>query len=424
MQKQINKYRLHYKAKGGKTYWVHSHISQKTADYVWRAFYAFFYHGGKEIHFSKWSEFTTISSKSAASGIIYRGNGIIEINKMVIKAVMDKKDRYGYQQEALKRPVRFCSLSRKWYANGWKYFLQLTLDGKPPMKIDPNTGELIHALGSGRVGHDIGTQTLASCGESNVQLIELADRVKPIDSQLRRINRAMDRSRRATNPQMFDAAGCAIPINKLPKDCLTERNTRCWYKSKRYLQLEGIRRELYRRQAELRAQQHHELANQLLAFGDVHFIEEMRFRALAKKSKEDKVNAKGKHRRKKRFGKSISNKAPASFVTILKQKVENAGGACIKVDTIHMKASQFNHLTETYTKKNLSQRWNIMPDGKHIQRDLYSAFLIMNVNDTYNAADVQRCNNTYPRFIQLHDAEIERLKTIFMPSSAGIQRTV
>lgn len=100
----------------------------------------------------------------------------------------------------------------------------------------------------------------------------------------------------------------------------------------------------------------------------------MRFRSLAKKSKEDKVNSKGKRRSKKRFGKSISNKAPASFVTILKHKVETLGGTFIKVETARMKASQFNHITETYTKKNLSQRWNTMPDGKHIQRDLYSAF--------------------------------------------------
>lgn len=418
---QIVKYRSHYKAKGRSSSLVNSHIAQKIANSVWKSFESFFYKNGKEVHFSKWSEFTAISAKSVKSGIMYRGNGIIQIHNMVLKASIDKKDRYGYQQEALKRKVRFCSISRRWYANGWKYFLQLTLDGKPPVKIDPDTGESLHAIGCGRVGHDIGTQTLASCSEMNVQLVELADKVKPIDRQLRRINRAMDRSRRATNPQMFNDKGTPVSIDQLPSECLTSRNTRRWKKSKRYLRLEGIRRELYRKQQELREQQHHELANKLLAFGDTHFIEEMRFRSLAKKAKEDKVNSKGKHRRKKRFGKSISNKAPASFVTILKHKVETLGGTFIKVETARMKASQFNHITETYTKKNLSQRWNTMPDGKCIQRDLYSAFLIMNANDTYDQADVSRCSETYPIFVELHDMEVERLKHILMPTSTGVK---
>ena len=101
----------------------------------------------------------------------------------------------------------------------------------------------------------------------------------------------------------------------------------------------------------------------------------MRFRALAKRAKETKTNHKGKFVSKKRFGKSICNKAPSLFVKTLERKVLNAGGSFKAVDTFSVKASQFNHLTETFTKKNLSKRWNTMPDGTKVQRDLYSAFL-------------------------------------------------
>ena len=106
----------------------------------------------------------------------------------------------------------------------------------------------------------------------------------------------------------------------------------------------------------------------------------MRFRALAKRAKEAKTNSNGKFVSKKRFGKSVSNKAPALFVKTLERKVVGAGGSFQKVDTFSVKASQFNHLTETFTKKNLSKRWNTMPDGMKVQRDLYSAFLIQNVD--------------------------------------------
>ena len=147
----------------------------------------------------------------------------------------------------------------------------------------------------------------------------------------------------------------------------------------------------------------------------------MRFHALAKKAKEAKKNKDGKNISRKRFGKSIANKAPAAMVNILAQKVEQAGGTFQKVDTFKVKASQYNHLTQTYTKKALSKRWNVMPDGKRIQRDLYSAFLIKNVNKSLTKPDNRRCKPGYPAFVKLHDKEIERLSNMFTPISMGIR---
>lgn len=421
-EKRINKYRLHYRSKGKTSCVVPSHVAQKLAASVWDMFEDFFYGSGKTVSFSKWTEFTTISGKNAGAGIIYhKGDSYIRINGMKLQILWNKHDRYGYETEAMKRELRFCNITRRWYANGWKYFVQFVLVGVPPTKITPETGEELHPLGKGRVGHDIGTQTLASVGDKNVQLVELASDIQKIEGQFRRINRAMDRSRKATNPQMFDARGRVIPKDKLPQECLTCYGARRWNKSKRYLRLESERRALYRQQADMRLQKHRELANQLLAFGDEHYIEEMRFRALAKKAKEAKKNKDGKNISRKRFGKSIANKAPAMMVNILTSKVEQAGGTFQKVDTFKMKASQYNHLTQTYTKKALSKRWNVMPDGKRIQRDLYSAFLIKNVNKSLTKPDNRRCKPGYPAFVKLHDKEIERLSSMFTPISMGIR---
>ena len=421
-EKRINKYRLHYKSKGKTNNVVPSQVAQKLAASVWKMFQDFFYGSGKGIAFSKWSEFLTISGKSASTGIMYHPHdNYIRINGMKLQILWSKHDRHGYETEAMKHELRFCNITRRWYANGWKYFVQFVLVGVPPTKIIPETGEELHPLGKGRVGHDIGTQTLASVGDKNVQLVELASGIQKIDNQLHRINRAMDRSRRATNPLMFDARGRVVPTDKLPQECLTRYGTRRWNKSKRYLCLEGERRALYRQQTDMRLQKHRELANQLLAFGNEHYIEEMRFRALAKKAKEAKKNKDGKNISRKRFSKSIANKAPAAMVTILAQKVEQAGGTFQKVDTFKVKASQYNHLTQTYTKKALSKRWNVMPDGKRIQRDLYSAFLIKNVNKSLTKPDNRRCKPGYPAFVKLHDKEIKRLSSIFTPSSMGIR---
>lgn len=162
-----------------------------------------------------------------------------------------------------------------------------------------------------------------------------------------------------------------------------------------------------------------------MGFGSQHFIEEMRFRGLAKRAKETKINDKGKFMRKKRFGKSISNKAPASFVTILERKVVSAGGTFQKVNTFTVKASQLNHITETYTKKNLSKRWNTISDGTKVQRDLYSGFLIMNVDDSLGKVDIHLCNETYEQFLKLHNEEVKRIEATIgvTPRSMGIKHT-
>ena len=48
-----------------------------------------------------------------------------------------------------------------------------------------------------------------------------------------------------------------------------------------------------------------------------------------------------------------------------------------QVNTQTFKASQYNHFTDEYIKKELSNRWNNF-DGIKVQRDLYSAFLLKN----------------------------------------------
>ncbi|MEA1975724.1 MAG: hypothetical protein U9N10_09315 [Bacillota bacterium] len=45
-------------------------------------------------------------------------------------------------------------------------------------------------------------------------------------------------------------------------------------------------------------------------------------------------------------------------------------------------------------------------DGKKIQRDLYSAFLIMNVKPNLKEIDRDLCNKHYEEFLENHNKEI------------------
>ena len=173
------------------------------------------------------------------------------------------------------------------------------------------------------------------------------------------------------------------------------------------------------------SQMHRRMANQLLAMGNEFYVEDMRWKALAKRTKETRRNKKGKILSKTRYGKSIANKAPAMFLAILEQKVIASGGSFQRIVTWKAKASQFSHETGKCNKKKLSQRWHYLEDGTKVQRDLYSAFLIQHTNKNLESFNLRICEKDFPIFLKMHQEEIERLQSLDkrMPSSMGIKKT-
>ena len=97
------------------------------------------------------------------------------------------------------------------------------------------------------------------------------------------------------------------------------------------------------------------------------------------------------------------------LLTIIDRKLRYYGEKLIEINTSEARASQFNHFDGTYKKKSLSQRWNDF-DGLKIQRDMYSAFLIMNINDNLKSFNIDKCNERFENFYRLHNLEVERLK--------------
>jgi len=117
----------------------------------------------------------------------------------------------------------------------------------------------------------------------------------------------------------------------------------------------------------------------------------------------------GKINNKKRFGKSLAKKAPAKLIEIINRKLNYLEKEILKINTWKVKASRYNHIEDKYIKKKLNERWNII-DGNKIQRDLYSAFLILNVKNDLETIDKELCNKNYKKFKENHDKEINRIK--------------
>ncbi|WP_176448537.1 hypothetical protein [Lentibacillus sp. CBA3610] len=245
---------------------------------------------------------------------------------------------------------------------------------------------------------DIGTSTLAVSSLTKAALFNLAEQVQEISRDIRLVQRKMDRSRRAMNPQNFN------------RDGTIKQGKKTWIFSNHYRKYRVRLKELHRKQAVIRKLSHRTLANELLTLGDYFYTETMHFKALQKRKQNTERSGKtGKYVRKKRFGKTLGNRAPAMFITILREKVKRLGGTFAEVNTQKFKASQYCHVKNIYSKKLLSQRWHVIDDNTKLQRDLYSAFLLMNANKSGTRPDRSKCKETFPLFKNLHDQAIRAI---------------
>lgn len=384
---------------------------------VWVAFDKLFHGNGKAVHFRRHGELNSlrgysVAGKSGGVEIIFRET-YIEWKGLKLPIKLDPNN--DYEQQMLQYRVKYCRIIRKPGKNKNHWYVQLSLEGKPVVKYSKDTGEVLHPIGSGAVGIDIGPQTIAYVSESEVVLKELADKVKNIEREKRIIQRKLDRSRRATNPDNY------APDGTIKRGVKLTRN-----KSKRYQKFQKQLAFIQHRQADLRKRQHNELANHLLTLGDRFYIEDMAWPALTRRAKNTEISEKtGRFKRKKRFGKSVGNKAPATLTNLLDLKLKSRGlEGVVKVDT-KVRASQYNHMTDDYHKKELRERWNNMPDGRRIQRDLYSAFLLQHMNQSLDGFDKEALQQDFEHFTELHDQCIEKLrqepKTL---ASMGIVRRV
>lgn len=375
---------------------IDSHTAQRIASNLWKAYEKPFYGNGEYIHYKGYGFLNSLEGNSNAQGIRFRNNEILW-NRLKIPVVIDYNNYY--ENQALKLEIAYCRIIRKFVRKKYKYYVQIVFKRTPPIKVDNETGEVKHYIGEGDVGIDIGTSTIAYSSSTDVKILELADRVQNIEDEKRRLLRKMDRSRRATNPNNYNEDGT------IKKQC---NKKMVWNKSNHYVKCQNKLKELYRKQVDVRKYQHECLANQIISLGDNIYVEKMNFQGLAKRSIKTEKNENGRFKRKKRFGKSIGNRAPSMLLGIIDRKLSYYGKRLIKIDTWSAKASQFNHFDGTYNKKKLSQRWNDF-NGVKVQRDLYSAFLIMNTADDLKSFDIDKCNERFNNFYRLHNLEVERL---------------
>jgi hypothetical protein len=382
---------------------IGSFEAQKLATRAFQAVEKLHFGKSKKVHFKNNTDDISVENKSNKTGLRYADGNILwgdkptkknpkPKNRLSMPVSLKPNDEYAHL--ALMDKTKYVRLLKREVRGKVRYFVQLIQEGYPPTKRNRK----ISNDETKRVGIDIGTSTIAISSEENVQLQELAPGCENDERKLRRIQRKMDRSKRSTNPTNFN------------ENRTVKKGKLTWIYSKKYEKLRKERKELYRKITVQRKMSHENLANEILSLGSDVRVETMRFQSLQKRAKTTTRNKQnGKINRKKRFGKSLSNRAPAMLLTIIERKLGYQSRTLKKIDTYATRASQFNHITGKYYKKQLSERWNDFGEFL-IQRDLYSAFLIGNTNETLNSVDVDLCNTQWDEFVKLHHCEVERLR--------------
>ena len=268
-------------------------------------------------------------------------------------------------------PIKYARLVRRGVQSerpggryeGHRYCVQLIVEGTPHQKKK-------HTIGTDVVGLDLGPSTIAIVPqEGEAQLLPLCEELKPNARAKRRLERKLDRQRRANNPQNYDDKG---RIKKHGKG----RRQLVWKNSKGYL---ATRRRLAHQERKLAAHRkslHGRLVHEII-----------------------------------RRGNTI---VPRSSPT------KPGRSSMARVWDVTLQGCQ------SYVKKPLSQRWHHCACGiGPVQRDLYSAWLAVHLHasdtipsiaqDSWEGADLRLLGSGAALAQRAKDGQA-------LPRSVGIPR--
>jgi transposase len=337
----------HIRASGYLDGLIDSHTAQTLATRAFKACEAYAVGLRGRPRFKRCGEIASIEGKGPSSPLQWKDDHLVwggkrRDRRMVLRPIFDKLDKAGVQAHALSGRVKFVRLVRKSIKGRTRFFVQLVCEGQALQRFEARDET---------AAIDLGPSTAAIVAPGRAALVSFLPEIQEDLKAKRRLQRSMDRSRRATNPQCFNDNGTWRPGSRIQAV------------SSRYKALRNQHAEQERAMAARRDRAHGRLANIVLRdFGRVVNTERL-----------------SKQAWQKMWGRRMKATAPAMFMEKVSRKAENAGGSLVEFNAARFKLSQYDHTQQDFLKKPLSQRWHVLRDGSGqvVQRDLYSAYLAL-----------------------------------------------
>ena len=337
----------HYAVEIRRSCWIRDHldvhVAQKLGTRAYQSARRVLFGKARRVRFKGKNQMDTVEGKSNEAGIRWR-EGFVIWKGLVLPAIIDLEDLVV--RHALSRRVKYVRLVRRKINGRNRFYAQLICEGTPYQKP-------ANALGEGVVGIDAGPSTIARVNSKEAVLSRFCEELAKKEAEIRRLQRKMDRSLRANNPENYNPDGT---VKEGPKR---------WKKSKTYLKTQARLAEIWRKLSAHRRSLIGRMVNETLRMGNVFKFEKLSYRALQGV-----------------FGKSVNTRAPGKYFQELTRKAESAGGKVLKFPTrLKVKGTKTYVGLSSYCicgerkKKSLSERWHICSCGVKCQRDLYSAYL-------------------------------------------------
>jgi hypothetical protein len=346
-----------------------SNTQQKLATRAFKAVERVLFGKAKDVRFKVSTRFRSVEGKTNKQGIIWKGN-YLSWSGLKLRAIINYENEVV--RHGLAAKVKYCRLIRRELNGKRRWFVQLVLEGTPYQKPQ-------NYVADGLVGLDLNVSNIAFVADNHADLLPFADKVQTFQSQITALQRKMQRSQRASNPNNYEADFKARKGRKVIIKKGKVKKGKCqWKNTSNYRKAAQKKRELERRKAAYAKSQNRRVVNEILRHG--------------KYIKTENVSVKGWQRR---YGKAICAKSPGFVQSELIRKAEKAGGSVIKFSTQKTALSQ-THLNGRRIKKSLSERVHQDVTGISVHhRDLFSAFLSRYINQ--DKLSLQDALNEYPR---------------------------
>ena len=223
-----------------------SHVIQKLATRAYGAANRLLLGRAKRVRFKGKAQLDSVEGKVNTKGLRWCENRV-EWLGLVLPGLLKKDDLA--QAHGLACPVKYVRLVRRKLGERHRFYAQLVCEGMPYRKPQ-------HRLGQGIVGLDLGPERHRRGRRAGGVAPALLPGGDPNWHHLRRLERHLDRQRRANNPEHYDERG------------RVKKGRKRWKVSKRQRKVQAQRREVYRKLAATRKRSHGQLAHRVLALGD------------------------------------------------------------------------------------------------------------------------------------------------------------
>ena len=302
----------------------------------------------------------------------------------------------------MRHRVKYCRIVRKAINGRYVYFLQLICEGSAPVKLIP---------GKCMTGIDEGISTCAYVSDSKAEFFVLADGMERYEKEIAKWNAIYDRRRRLANP------GCYKEDGTIKKGAKFKNHTKGMEKALMKL------KSAYRKKTAYVKNKHGYDTNRIIEESGLIIKEPMNYSSYAKRSKRKaerkttpvtmkkrsgEVIRVFKFKKKKRFGKSVNRRSPGLFNSMLELKAKKYGIPVVNVNIRKYKASQYDHVIGEYIKPSLSERVKKV-GGKRVQRDLYSAFLLWNIQDEKTISQ-EKCRDSFLWFLKKQAYVVDKFR--------------